>query len=71
MNRFLQRRTLSVWTMGVALLLGLSMPPAYAFEEMADAFIKRISVDILDGIKADKPFAVVKLTKSSYWLTSV
>jgi phospholipid transport system substrate-binding protein len=63
MNRFLQRRTLSVWTMGVALLLGLSMPPAYAFEEMADAFIKRISVDILDGIKADKTIRSGEINK--------
>ena len=54
MSRFLQRRTLSVWVIGVAMVLGLSTSAAWAADEAADAFIKRVSADILDSIKADK-----------------
>lgn len=54
MNRFLQRRTLSAWMLGVAISFGLASAHVWAAEEAADAFIKRVSVDILDSIKADK-----------------
>lgn len=53
MSRFLQRRTLSVWMIGAAMVMGLSTS-VWAAEEPADAFIKRVSTDILDSIKADK-----------------
>jgi phospholipid transport system substrate-binding protein len=39
---------------GGAMVLGLSMSAAWAADEPADAFIKRVSSDILDSIKADK-----------------
>lgn len=35
-------------------LLGLQVLPAHAAEEAPDAFIKRLSVEVLDAIKADK-----------------
>jgi phospholipid transport system substrate-binding protein len=54
MTRFLQRRTLSAWMIGVAMAVGLSVTGAWAADEPADAFIKRVSADILDAIKADK-----------------
>ena len=53
MNRFLSRRTFSVLTLGVAFALGMSSAVC-ASEEPADVFIKRVSGDILDAIKADK-----------------
>ena len=54
MTRFLQRRTLSTWMIGVVMAVGLSVSVAWAADEPADAFIKRFSADILDSIKADK-----------------
>jgi phospholipid transport system substrate-binding protein len=54
MTRFLQRRTLSAWMIGVVMAVGLSVSVAWAADEPADAFIKRVSADILDSIKADK-----------------
>ena len=53
MNRFLSRRTFSVCIFGVACLFGM-VNPVCAAEEPADVFIKRVSGDILDAIKADK-----------------
>ncbi len=53
MNRFLSRRTLSVLTFGVAFALGMGSAVC-ASEESADVFIKRVSGDILESIKADK-----------------
>ncbi len=54
MNRFFSRRTFSVWAVGAALILGLSASVVQAADESADVFIKRVSSDILDAIKADK-----------------
>ena len=52
MTRFLSRRTLAAWVLGVfALAAGGAV---HASDETADAFIKRVSSDILDSIKADK-----------------
>ena len=53
MNRFLSRRTFSACILGVACLLGM-VNTVFAAEEPADVFIKRVSGDILDAIKADK-----------------
>ncbi|BDU59192.1 hypothetical protein LMORI2_21740 [Limnohabitans sp. MORI2] len=52
MTRFLTRRTLAAWALGV-FALGLG-GAAQASDEAADAFIKRVSSDILEAIKADK-----------------
>jgi len=52
MNRFLSRRALFAWILGASCALGAM--GAHAAEEPADAFIKRVSSDILDAIKADK-----------------
>ncbi len=40
--------------MATALTLGLPFSAAHAADESADVFIKRVSSDILDAIKADK-----------------
>lgn len=53
MNRFLSRRTWLAWAVGLALTLGMSSVVSAA-DEPADVFIKRVSGDILDAIKADK-----------------
>ncbi len=53
MHRFLSRRTLSAWALGVVVAFGLT-GVAQAADEAADAFIKRVSSDILEAIKADK-----------------
>ncbi len=53
MNRFLSRRTFSALTLGVVFALGMGRT-VYASEESADVFIKRVSGDILEAIKADK-----------------
>jgi phospholipid transport system substrate-binding protein len=53
MNRFLSRRRFSAWVLGAACLLGM-IGAAQAADEAADVFIKRVSSDILDAIKADK-----------------
>ena len=53
MNRFLSRRTFSALGFGVVCALGLA-GAAQAADESADVFIKRVSSDILDAIKADK-----------------
>jgi phospholipid transport system substrate-binding protein len=53
MSHFLSRRSLSAWILGTACALGL-VSVANAADEAADAFIKRVSSDILDAIKADK-----------------
>ncbi len=53
MNRFLLRRIFSAWVLVAAGALGFASG-ANAADEAADAFIKRVSTDILDAIKADK-----------------
>jgi phospholipid transport system substrate-binding protein len=53
MNRFLSRRIFSAWLLVAAGALGFASG-ANAADEAADAFIKRVSTDILDAIKADK-----------------
>jgi phospholipid transport system substrate-binding protein len=53
MNRFLSRRTFSAWACVAIVALAMS-GAARAADEAADAFIKRVSSDILDTIKADK-----------------
>jgi phospholipid transport system substrate-binding protein len=53
MNRFLSRRTMSAWALGAAFAFGLA-GVTQAADEAADAFIKRVSSDILEAIKADK-----------------
>jgi len=52
MNRFSSRRTFFAGVLGVVCALGLGV--AQAADEPADVFIKRVSSDILDAIKADK-----------------
>ena len=51
MNRFFSRRALLA--VAAALVWGVA-GMSHAAEEAADAFIKRVSTDILDAIKADK-----------------
>jgi phospholipid transport system substrate-binding protein len=51
MNRLLSRRHWVACLLGVVTALSV---PAYAADEAADVFIKRVSSDILDAIKADK-----------------
>ncbi len=53
MNRFLSRRIFSVWALVAAGAFGFANA-AQTADETADAFIKRVSSDILDAIKADK-----------------
>jgi phospholipid transport system substrate-binding protein len=53
MNRFLSRRSFSTLALMAAVAFGMS-GALHAAEETADAFIKRVSSDILDSIKADK-----------------
>ena len=53
MNRFLSRRSFSALALMAALAMGTS-GVARAADEAPDAFIKRVSSDILDAIKADK-----------------
>lgn len=53
MNRFLSRRSFSTLALMAAVALGMSSA-LHGAEEPADAFIKRVSSDILDSIKADK-----------------
>jgi phospholipid transport system substrate-binding protein len=52
MNRFLSRRTFSA--LALSAICAFSMGTAQAADEAADAFIKRVSSDILDAIKGDK-----------------
>jgi phospholipid transport system substrate-binding protein len=53
MNRFLSRRNFSALALLAACAFGMT-GTTHAAEEPADAFIKRVSSDILDSIKADK-----------------
>ena len=53
MNRLLSRRTWSTLTLSFVFALGMGGAVS-ASEEPADAFIKRVSSDILDAIKSDK-----------------
>lgn len=54
MNHFLKRRTLMACGLAAMLAWGISASAMAASEESADAFIKRVSSDILDAIKGDK-----------------
>ena len=51
MNRWMSRRRAQTFLMGMALALSASVCAA---QEAADVFVKRVSADILDAIKADK-----------------
>jgi phospholipid transport system substrate-binding protein len=62
MSRFLSRRTFSAFALGAACALGFA-GVAHAADEAADAFIKRVSIDILDAIKADKSIRVGDVNK--------
>ena len=53
MSHFYSRRTFFAWVIGAVCAVGL-VSVASAADEPADAFIKRVSSDILDSIKADK-----------------
>lgn len=53
MNRFLSRRSFSALACVAVVALGMS-GAARAADEAADVFIKRVSSDILEAIKADK-----------------
>ena len=53
MSRFLSRRTFTSVVLGAACAFG-ALGVAHAADEAADVFIKRVSSDILDAIKADK-----------------
>jgi len=53
MNRLLSRRSFSALACFAVIALGMS-GAARAADEPADVFIKRVSSDILDAIKADK-----------------
>ncbi|MEY2678154.1 MAG: hypothetical protein RLZ00_846 [Pseudomonadota bacterium] len=53
MNRFLSRRTLFAKALMATLVFGM-VGTSHAADETADAFIKRVSSDILEAIKADK-----------------
>ncbi|SCK44731.1 phospholipid transport system substrate-binding protein [Variovorax sp. HW608] len=57
MNQILQRRTFGRFALAGLLLAGAAVAfvrPAHAADETPDALVKRISVDVLDTIKADK-----------------
>ena len=54
MSRFDQRRQ-TLWRLAASLLVCVFVAaPAFAADEMPDVFIKRVSSDILEAIKADK-----------------
>ncbi|MEY4438968.1 MAG: hypothetical protein RIQ36_432 [Pseudomonadota bacterium] len=53
MNRFLSRRSFSALTLMATLTVSFA-GDVWAADEAADAFIKRVSSDILDAIKSDK-----------------
>lgn len=57
MNQILQRRTLGRFALAGLLLIGAAVAvvrPAHAADETPDELVKRISVDVLETIKADK-----------------
>ena len=53
MKQFLSRRDALAWVFGFACAFGM-VGAVHAAEESADMFVKRVSGDILDAIKADK-----------------
>jgi phospholipid transport system substrate-binding protein len=53
MKQFLSRRDALAWVLGCACAFGM-VGAVHAAEESADMFVKRVSGDILDAIKADK-----------------
>jgi phospholipid transport system substrate-binding protein len=62
MNRFLSRRTFSALACVTVVALGMS-GAARAADEAADVFIKRVSSDILEAIKADKSIKSGEINK--------
>ena len=62
MSRFLSRRTFTSVVLGAVCALG-ALGVAHAADEAADVFIKRVSSDILDAIKADKSIRVGDVNK--------
>jgi phospholipid transport system substrate-binding protein len=63
MKPFLHRRTLFGWALSEVLILALPVPAVRAAEESAEVFIKRVSSDILDAIKADKSIRTGDINK--------
>ena len=63
MSRFDQRRQ-TLWRLAASLLVCVFVAaPAFAADEMPDVFIKRVSSDILEAIKADKSIRSGDITK--------
>ena len=63
MKPFLQRRTFFGWALSAALMSAFAVPSVQAAEESADVFIKRVSSDILEAIKADKSIRTGDISK--------
>lgn len=66
MNQILQRRTFGRFLMAGLLLVGAAVAyvgPARAEDEAPDALVKRLSVDVLESIKADKSIKAGDLSK--------
>jgi phospholipid transport system substrate-binding protein len=63
MKPFLHRRTFFGWALCVALMSAFAVPATQAAEESAEMFIKRVSSDILDAIKADKSVRTGDISK--------
>ncbi|MBB3177326.1 phospholipid-binding protein MlaC [Variovorax sp. Sphag1AA] len=67
MNQILQRRTFGRFLMAGLLLVGAAVayvgPVRAAEDEAPDALVKRLSVDVLESIKADKSIKAGDLTK--------
>jgi len=63
MKPFLQRRTFFGWALSAALMSAFALPSVQAAEESADVFIKRVSSDILEAIKADKSIRTGDISK--------
>ncbi|MBU3648394.1 MAG: ABC transporter substrate-binding protein, partial [Limnohabitans sp.] len=63
MKPFLHRRTFFGWALSATLMSAFVVPAVHAAEESADVFIKRVSSDILDAIKADKSVRTGDISK--------
>lgn len=66
MNQILQRRTFGRFAMAGLLLVGAAVAfvrPAHAADEAPDALVKRLSVDVLETIKADKSIKAGDINK--------
>ena len=63
-SQVMQRRFVSrVFTLILASVALLSLVPARAADEAADAMIKRLSAEVLDGIKGDKSIQAGDVTR--------